>query len=55
MAPCHGCEQRRVLGRIMIEASREWMVHPTGPSLSDIIKRLRNEAIARGELDMDRG
>ena len=53
--PCHGCEQRRVLSRLMIEAGKEWMTKPTGPSMQAIFKRLRDEAIARGELDKDRG
>lgn len=55
MAPCHGCEQRQVLSRLMIEAGKEWMANPMGPILKDVYKRLRDEAIARGELDKDRG
>jgi hypothetical protein len=50
--PCHGCEQRRVLSRIMIEATKEWAARPMKP-INDIFKRLRDEAIARGELDKD--
>lgn len=55
MAPCHGCEQSRVLMRIMMDAGKEWISNPMGPSLAQISQRLRDEAIARGELDKDRG
>lgn len=48
---CHGCEQRRVVMRLLAEASREWGRNPTGPSLQKIWQRLREEAITCGELD----
>ena len=48
---CHKCEQRRVEMRLMVEASTEWVKNPTGPGIPVILARLREEAMARGELD----
>lgn len=48
---CHGCAQRRVVMRLVYEATKEWTANPTGPNVGVILVRLRDEAIARGELD----
>lgn len=37
--------------RLATEAFHEWTKTPTGPSIGDILARLRKEAIERGELD----
>jgi hypothetical protein len=48
---CRACEERRVMMRIMAEASAEWTRNPTGPSIREVYLRLRAEAVERGELD----
>lgn len=47
---CAECERRRQEMALMIEAGKLWATKPTGPSLAEIYQRLRNEAIARGEI-----
>lgn len=48
--PCEGCARRRAETAIIVAAGREWIKNPTGTKLNDIILRLREEAMARGEL-----
>lgn len=50
MFECEGCARRRAEMAIIVEAGRQWIKNPTGPKPDDIIKRLREEAIAKGEL-----
>lgn len=47
---CAGCERRRAEMKLMMEAAKLWTASPTGPTVMDIFKRLREEAINKGEL-----
>lgn len=47
---CAECERRRAEMLLMMEAARLWTSSPTGPNVMDIFKRLRDEAISKGEL-----
>jgi hypothetical protein len=51
-ALCKGCERRRKEMALMLEATRQWTFNPTGPNINEVYIRLRNEAIARGEYDV---
>lgn len=48
---CEGCERRRREMALLLEASKLWTLNPLGPQIPMIFKRLREEAIARGEMD----
>lgn len=50
---CVGCERRRLLSKIMLEAAGEWAQNPTGPSLPEITRRKIAEATSKGELSDD--
>jgi hypothetical protein len=50
---CEGCERRRKEMALMLEAGKQWTRNPTGPSIHDVYMRLRNEAIARGEIEIN--
>lgn len=47
---CEGCARRRAEMKIIVAAGQEWIKNPAGPKVDVIIKRLRDEAIAKGEL-----
>jgi hypothetical protein len=52
-APCKGCERRRKEMALLLEATKQWAQNPTGPNAHEIYIQLRNEAIARGEYDVE--
>jgi hypothetical protein len=54
MTACPGCERRRKEMALMREAAKQWAKNATGPNVHEVYLRLRNEAIARGELNDDK-
>jgi hypothetical protein len=50
LVDCEGCARRRAEMAIIVAAGREWIKNPAGTRLDEIIRRMRDEAIAKGEL-----
>jgi hypothetical protein len=50
---CKACERRRKEMALMLEATRQWTFNPAGPNINEVYSRLRDEAIARGEYDVE--
>ena len=50
---CEECERHRKEMALMLEAGKQWSAMPWGPNIHEVYLRLRNEAIARGEYDVE--